>query len=376
MFVALRDLRYAKGRFLLMTSVIALITVLVGFLASLTAGLGRASTSAIVDLPAVHLAFSQAPGADPSFTESQVDPSQWQGWAQVPGVESAEPLGIAQTRASVADTTAAVTAFGLLPESELAPRPVSDGEVIVSSGAAEALDVSAGASLTIGQTSLTVQAVVDADAEYAHTPVVWISLADWQAVGARGGTGAADGSSDGSSDGSTEPVATVVAVRTADGSPLPATTLAAADADLATHTLGLADARSAISSYAAENLSLTMMQTFLVAISALVVGAFFTVWTINRGRDIAVLKALGASNRYLLKDAIGQALIVLALGTGAGAALAAGLGLAAAQVMPVVIGASTIVVPALLLAALGLVGALLAVARITRIDPHAALAAR
>ena len=372
MFVALRDLRFAKGRFILMTSVIALITVLVGFLASLTAGLGRASTSAIVDLPVAHLAFSQAAGSDPSFTESQVEATQWQGWTDVAGVANAEPLGVAQTRASVADTTAAVTAFGVQTGSALAPGTVSDGQVILSSGAAEALGATAGESLTIGARSFTVHSVDDADAEYAHTPVVWISLGDWQAVGARGGS-----SADTADTADTAAlVATVVAVQTTDGSALPTDVLTAADAQLETQTLGLKDSRSAISSFAAENLSLTMMQTFLVAISALVVGAFFTVWTINRGRDIAVLKALGASNRYLLKDAIGQALIVLALGTGAGALLATGLGLLAAQVMPVVIGASTIVVPALLLAALGLVGALLAVARITRIDPHAALAAR
>lgn len=373
MFVALRDLRFAKGRFLLMTSVIALITVLVGFLASLTAGLGRASTSAVVDLPATYLSFAQAPGSDPSFTESQVDRSQWEGWSQVAGVAGAEPLGVAQTRASLEDTTAAVTAFGLQPGSELAPAAVSEGQVIVSAGAAEALDASDGASLTIGQQSFTVE-VVDSDAEYAHTPVVWVSLADWQAIGARGGS-SADAAAGASADAASL-VATVVAVQTTDGSALPGDVLAAADDQLATQTLGLQDSRSAISSFAAENLSLTMMQTFLVAISALVVGAFFTVWTINRGRDIAVLKALGASNGYLLKDAIGQALIVLLLGTGTGAALAGGLGLVAAQVMPVVIGVSTIVVPALLLAALGLVGALLAVVRITRIDPHAALAAR
>ena len=38
------------------------------------------------------------------------------------------------------------------------------------------------------------------------------------------------------------------------------------------------------------------MRGFLFVISALVVGAFFTVWTIQRSGDIAVLKALGASH--------------------------------------------------------------------------------
>ncbi|MEK8225015.1 hypothetical protein NKG05_00900 [Oerskovia sp. M15] len=128
MFVALRDLRFARGRFVLMSTVIVLITFLVGFLASLTAGLARASTSGITDLPADRLAFTVADGADPSFTESQVDAGQWDAWAAVDGVVSAEPLGIATTRASTtaggsgeAGTTAAVTAFGSRAGSGLVP---------------------------------------------------------------------------------------------------------------------------------------------------------------------------------------------------------------------------------------------------------------
>jgi ABC-type sugar transport system ATPase subunit len=53
------------------------------------------------------------------------------------------------------------------------------------------------------------------------------------------------------------------------------------------------------------------MVAMLFGISALVVGAFFTVWSIQRRPDVAVLKALGASGRMLVVDALGQAAIVL-----------------------------------------------------------------
>ena len=33
------------------------------------------------------------------------------------------------------------------------------------------------------------------------------------------------------------------------------------------------------------------------------VGTFFTVWTIQRTRQIGLLKALGATNGYVLRDA-------------------------------------------------------------------------
>ena len=115
---------------------------------------------------------------------------------------------------------------------------------------------------------------------------------------------------------------------------------------------------------------------FLVAISALVVGAFFTVWTIGRSGDIAVLKALGASTRYLLRDAVGQALVVLLLGVGVGTAIAVIGATLLSGVIPLTVTLTTTLLPAAALIILGLVGAVMAIARIASIDPHAALASR
>ena len=51
MFVALRDLRFARGRFVLIGSVVALITILVGFLSGLTGGLATQNISAVLAMP-------------------------------------------------------------------------------------------------------------------------------------------------------------------------------------------------------------------------------------------------------------------------------------------------------------------------------------
>ncbi|WP_194522481.1 ABC transporter permease [Cellulosimicrobium sp. JZ28] len=374
MFLALRDLRHARGRFALMTVVVALITFLVAFLAALTAGLGRASTSAVTDLPVDRVAFApQAEGASPTFTESEVTAAQTDAWAAVPGVDATEPLGVATVRAS-GDTTAAVTAFGVRPGAGLVPgtddggADVSPGTAVLSRGAADALGADVGDPVDAGPLDLTVSAVADVEADYAHTPVVWVSLDDWQAVGSPADSASTDDAAGGQ-------VATVVTLRFGDDPPT-ADALAATDAHVGTVTATPREARSAISSFTAENLSLTLMQVFLLAISALVVGAFFTVWTIQRAGDVAVLRALGASTRYLLRDAIGQVGVVLGVGVGVGTALAAGAGLLASQVMPVVVDLSTTLVPAVVLVVLGGLGAVLAVTRVARVDPHAALAAR
>lgn len=363
MFVALRDLRHARGRFALMITVLVLVAYLVSFLASLTAGLARESTSAVTGLRADHLAFGLPDvGQSPSFTASTVTAPQWSAWASMSGVASAQPLGVATTRATSSSTTAAVTAFGVQPGSGLVGDPpggvdVAAGGLVLSAGAADDLQLSPGDTVRLAGETLTVLAVLDTAASYAHTPVVWMTLDDWQGVGARG-----------TSAGTT---ATVVALKTA-----PDVDLRAGDALAGTTSLTTSGARSAVASFAAENGSLTIMLGFLLAVSALVVGAFFTVWTLSRSGDVAVLKALGASARYLLRDALGQALLVLVVGVGAGVLLAVGSALALGTVVPVVVGAATTLLPAALLVGLGLVGAAAATAQITRIDPHAALAAR
>ncbi|WP_030621912.1 ABC transporter permease [Streptomyces sclerotialus] len=360
MFVAWRDLRSAKGRFALMGSVIVLITVLVGLLSGLTAGLGRENTSAVTSLPADHLVFSAPAGKDDvAFTDSHIDAETAESWASVPGVERAEPLGIATTKAGSGARTAALSAFGVRPGSPLAPEAerLVPGAAVLSGKAAEELGVRAGDRFTLAGQRLRV-AAVSGEAMYSHTPVVWTALDDWQRVG--GGPAATEAQGG----------ATVLALTTRDADPAG---LAAADKKLGTRTVTSADALRAIGSFTAENGSLQLMRGFLFAISALVIGAFFTVWTIQRSGDVAVLKALGASTRYLLRDALGQAVVLLVAGTGLGTAVAAGVGAAVGGTVPFVLEPATVLVPALIMIALGAVGAALSIRRITAVDPLTAL---
>ncbi|SCK35547.1 putative ABC transport system permease protein [Streptomyces sp. ScaeMP-e48] len=362
MFVAWRDLRFAKGRFALMGSVVVLITLLVGLLSGLTAGLARENVSAVTGLDADHLAFAAPPGdRSVSFADSTVREDDWRAWAELPGVGAAQPLGIRTLNATApGDRTAAVSAFGVEPDGTLAPETpetpdgIGPGRVVLSEKAAEELGAAVGDRIALGRTEREVAAVAG-DASYSHTPVVWTTLDDWQHIG-HDGAGPAE-------------QATVIALTTTGSADL-----AAGDEAAGTRTLSLDDSLTAIGSYQAENGSLQLMRGFLFAISALVIGAFFTVWTIQRSGDIAVLKALGASTPYLLRDALGQAVVMLALGTGLGTALAAGAGaLIGGGPVPFVLDAATVLGPAVIMIALGAFGAALSIRRITAVDPLIAL---
>ncbi|RSD11962.1 ABC transporter permease [Amycolatopsis eburnea] len=351
MFVAWRDLKFAKGRFALMGTVIVLITLLVGLLSGLTAGLGEQNVSAVTGLAADEIVF--AGGQDPSYADSAVTDAQWRQWSAALGVTSAEPLGITTTKATAGGRSSGVSVFGVRPGSALAPdsAKLTGAGAVLSGPAAADLGVRPGDRVTLAGRPLTV-AAVSGDASFSHTPVVWTTLDVWRAVAPPTGGDA-----------------TVLALTTTSGADLAATDRAAG-----TKTVSREDSLSAIGSYRSENGSLQLMRGFLFVISALVIGAFFTVWTIQRSADIAVLKALGATTAGLLKDALGQAVVLLAGGTlaGTGLAVAAGAALAGSAI-PFVLTPATVLVPAAVLVLLGGAGAALAIRRLTSVDPLTAL---
>lgn len=353
MFVALRDLRFAWGRFALISGVVALITLLVGFLSGLTGGLALQNVSAVLALPADRLVFSSPPdgSSTASFTDSAVTAEQIDAWSSAQGVDSVQPLGISQGRAEKGSMRASVAVFGV-PVGFDDAAPARSGLVTLSEGAADTLGAVAGDTVSVGGAAYEVDRVTP-DAWYSHTPVVTVTLEDWQAQTAAPGAGAGV-------------TATVLAVT---GDP---------DWTAVTRTTGTVSESTlssvrAIGSFTSEVGSLLMMVAMLFGISALVIGAFFTVWTMQRQGDVAVLKALGASTRSLVRDSLGQALVVLVIGIGAGIGLVSILGSLAGSALPFVLSPLTTVLPGVVMIALGLAGAAVALRSVTSADPLTAL---
>lgn len=356
MYLALREMRFAKGRFALMGTVVALISFLLVMLSGLTAGLANQSTSGIKDLAADEVVFGAPAGTEPkaSFTESSVSPEQLQAWQGAPGISSAEPLGITQGRIQ-AGGTASAAIFGAVPGGSIAPAGLAAGEAVVSRQLADDLGLEPGSEATLNGQQLSVSAVIE-DQWYSHTPVVWIPIDDWKGAAHTG----------------PDVAGTVLAVDY-DGGSRDDSALDTANSAAGTTSLERQASLSALPAYSSENGSLLMMQAFLYGISALVIVAFLTVWTLQRTRDIAVLRALGATRSYVLRDALVQAAVILAAGTAAGGLLGLAAGAVAASAAPFAATAATTVLPAAGVFLLGLAGAALAVRRVTKVDPLLAL---
>lgn len=244
----------------------------------------------------------------------------------------------------------AIAVFGVEPGSDAA-APSRDGRVVLSESVAKGLGVTVGDPLTIAGTEYGVE-TIQRDRWYSHTPVVEMTLSDWQEFA--------------SATGSPGAYATVLAV---SGDP----DWDSASAQTRTVALGTVDSLMSIGAFKSEIGSLLMIVSMLFGISALVIGAFFTVWTTQRKGDIAVLKALGASTRSLVQDALGQAFIVLLAGIGLGIFAVALLGTVVNGTLPFLLSPLTTVVPGVIMIALGLGGAAFALRAVTSADPLTAL---
>lgn len=356
MFVAWREMRGATTRFVLVGVVVALITGLVMFLSGLIGGLVQQNVSAVTGLPADRIVFGVGADGTRSYVDSTVTAAQARAWADADGVEEVEPLGIAQTRLAAGDAQESVAVFG----SALAGRQLPSGRtpadladaVVVPREVADDLDVRDGDRVLLGGQPFHV-VLADETQWYSHQPVVWTGLDAWRDL-----PGAADGS---------RPYATVLAV---SGSGIDT---AAADARAGTQSTGVLGSLGALAAFKSEVGSLLLMVGLLFVISALVISAFFNIWSMQRRGDVAVLRALGATSRRLMTDALGQALVLLVGGVAVGFALASSGLLLAAAGLPFVLSPLTTLVPAVATIVLGLVGVVVATRSVTRIDPLVAL---
>lgn len=313
MFQGLLELRRAPGRAALITVTVGLIAVLVTFLSALTAGLGHQSVSALRHITTESSILLIADNGATTLSASRVSPT-------LAGEVGGTSIHLLRER--IADTPAIVLTDPQLPHG----RVTANEQLQVTS-----IDL-------LGQT-LPVSGTHDLWLD--HLPVVTVAP-DVLAA-------------------SPEPPVGVLL-----DAPIPAPP--------GTTALQGKEILNTSASYVGENLSLTTMTTLLFLISALVVGAFFTVWTIQRLGAVAISFALGAARKVVITDALSQALVVLLIGVGAGTAITLVLGRIAPAALPISLTTATTALPAAILIGCGLIGAAFSLIPIMRVNPRAALA--
>ncbi|MGH2409187.1 MAG: ABC transporter permease, partial [Chloroflexota bacterium] len=288
MFLAFRELRYARLRYGMIGAIISMLSLLVFMLSGLANGLANDSAAAIKSMPATHFVFQQ--GSQLLLQRSLLPASVVQEVRRVPGVHAATPLGqstITVERMAGGDRLAA-TILAIEPRSFLAPpivegqalRNAPPGGVVVDHSLAKD-GVRIGDVLRVQPSGSRMTVVgFTSGRTYSHMPVIYAPLALWQGMQV---------TTPGASGGVSAPISAVAIQADEDAAArIPA---AAPGMEVGSRAAVI----QAVPGYAEETGSLTMIQGFLVVIAAFIVAAFFYVLTLQKTAQFGVLKVLGAS---------------------------------------------------------------------------------
>jgi putative ABC transport system permease protein len=366
MFLALREIRHARLRTLLIVMVIALVAWLVFLLSGLANGLASDNGASLEKMDAEGLVFERDVRL---FLHRSILPMDAVAEAaQVEGVSAATPIG--HLTVTVMDDTGAdridATVLGIDPAGFLAPDPDSGvaltdapaGGVVVDD---EFKDHGIGLGDTIQVTpSGEVYTVVGftSGEKYNHLPVIFMPLADWQALKFKSPEEAG---------GLTDPISAVV-VR-GDRGVLDRIAAAMPGVETATRQ----DVIQALPGYSSEMATVSTILAFLFVIAALVMAVFFYVITLQKTSLFGVLKAIGASTRSLAVDLVGQVAVLTVIGAAIGALLANIVSALIPANVPFSLSNDVVILYGLVLLVVAVLGSLLSAWRIARIDPLLAI---
>lgn len=364
MFLALREMRHSKARYSLIMVIMLLVSFLVLFVTGLARGLAYANISALENMPANY--FVVQSDADHTFRRSQLGESELAAARALAGEAKATPLGVQTSTitAADADVKADITFFAIDMAGMLAPE-VTEGAGITNEVQGNAVVDSKleESGVTIGSTisdqasgmSWTVSGFVK-DSSYSHTPVVYINQLDWQAMK----QGAVQG---GSSDSTGNAPYNVIALKVSSAQ---ASEIAAQQQ--AVEVITQKQAISSVPGYAAEQNSLLMMIVFLFIIAAVVLAVFFYVITIQKTSQFGILKAMGTKMSYLAWSVVGQVLILSVASLALSLLLTFGMNMGLPDAMPFQLDGQTMILTSLLFIGMSLLGSLISVARVAKVD--------
>lgn len=365
MYLAIREMRFAKGRYSLIATIMVLVSFLVLFVTGLAQGLAYDNAASIKNMAATHFVLEQ--DSNHRFTRSQVNQDQLEQSRSVVGQDNAEPLGVKMTTVSPADDTKKidVTLFMVNPEGWLAPTVTEgvsiadqkDGQVVVDQKLSES-GVTIGTILVdqASGTEWTVGGFVENES-FSHSPVVFLNEQEWLALQGSSRTSPDTAGNNASSS------YNAIAIKDA-GEKVDSLSAAVPNAEVITKS----EAVSAIPGYKEEQGSLLMMIAFLFVISAFVLAVFFYVITIQKTSQFGILKAIGTRNAYLAGSVSLQVLLLSVASLVISVLLVRLFESILPASMPFQLGLSTLALTCILFVIMSMAGSLFSVWKVTKID--------
>jgi putative ABC transport system permease protein len=378
-YLALKEIWRGRGRFILFSLVISLITVLVLFVAALAEGLGAGNRNYIEKLNADLIAYQA--NVDLSIGASRLGQDRLSQIRRVEGVAAVGPIGTASAALILADGRKPlnIALIGVEPGMPGEP-PVLLGTGLGSRRGKEAVldrQVALRTGLKIGDT-FTVKSIQDTkeqfyalrvvgisdDRQYSLQPAVIVPIRVWDQIRPQAMIG---GSPD------AEIVANVAGIRLADPTQaaVVAKRIAAEVKDVV--AVDRVTAYQATPGYSAQQSTLNTQRYFALLIGILVIGGFFQILTLQKVAQIGMLKAIGASNSVVGLASIIQIIAVTVGGVFIGAAVTLLLSLGFPPTIPIVFAPSAVWAAVGSLLLIGPIGGLVSVRYSLKVEPLTAL---
>ena len=375
--LALKEIWRNRGRFLLFSMVVALITVLVLFIAALGEGLGSGNREYIEKLNADLIAYQDT--ARLSIPASRVDCTTRRAIRAVEGVRDVGPIGFTSASIPMGDREPQdVSLIGVEPGKPGEPPVVrgagllrsSADEVIIDRTVALMTRLRVGDQLVIRTTQgneyefYTLQVVGITDSrKYSIRPSVFVPIVTWDKIRPKAAVGP----------GEDDPACSVIAVQLEDPAQIDSMRQLLQARVSRIEAVDRQTAYESTPGYTEQQSTLATQNAFAILIGVLVIGGFFQIQTLQKVPQIGMLKAIGTPNSTVAVAAIIQIIAVTLVGIAIGGLAAWGLALGLPPNIPIVFELRSGVTALVSLLLTGPIGGLVSIRYSLRVEPLTAL---
>ena len=363
MFLAWKEIRYAKTRFSLIVGVLVLVSYLVYFLTGLAFGLAQDNRTSVDKWEAQAIVLADEANSNikmsvlPQGLIQDIEADDVAILGQSASVVSRDE----QTEAEQEDNRISVTFFGIDLEQFLVPNIIEgemfneDFEAVADISLKEEYDIEIGDVLNIAGNDEQVTVVgFTENARFNVAPVLYTTISTYQDVRFE----AIDDSDEGR--------VSAFIIRDDD---LDSVELGNEDLELLT----ISEYIEEIPGYTAQVLTFALMIIFLIIIAAVVIGIFMFVLTVQKSSMFGVMKAQGISTKYIATSVVSQTFILAVIGVLIGLVLTIATAMVLPSVVPFAFNWYYNLIITVLIVLFALLGAFFSVRTVVKIDPLEAI---
>ena len=377
-YLAIKEVWRNRGRFLLVAMVIALITLLVLFIAALGEGLGNGNREYISKLNAEVVIYQAK--SDNVIAASRLDRDRLAAVRRVAGVADAGMVGTSSASLILPEGVEPikVALLGVEPGHSGEPGVVEGqqlstdlaSEVIIDRNTAFRSNLSVGDDLTVRVTqgtrdeffNLRIVGVADGQ-QFQLQPSIFVPFFTWDRIRSKSEAEVNRLTS----------VGNVIVVKLENPDQVEEVSQRLTTQVDNIQTATISKAIQGLPGYSAQQSTLQTQGGFTLFIGILVIGGFFQIQILQKVAQIGVLKAIGAANPVVAFSSIIQIVLITVIGVLIGALLTFSFSLFFPPTVPIVFNGSTSAIAIIALLLIGPLGGLVSIRYAVQIEPLKAL---